>query len=424
MSYHFTELTPLEYLKIDIAANYDGKLDKENWDVRTNWFDTHLTERLGDLLDDHNIEEPKNQEQKDRLSILLKEAENPALYYAGIKAYRDALQGIPNGYAISLDACSSGMQILSLLSGCEKSASLCGVVNIGQRADSYTTIYKVMCKALGEQAQIKRDDCKQAIMTSLYSSTRIPKEVFGEDELLDTFHHTMEVMAPGAWELNQDLQQLWQPYALTHDWVLPDNFHVHKKVKDTEVIPVLFRNRPVDVLVTLNKGTKEGRSISPDIVHSLDGMIVREMYRRCSFDTDKMIELISALDSKGTRNKTPDDKMVILLWDHFKKSDFLSARILDHLSAFNIGHVDALAIAKLIQTLPLASFELMTVHDCFRCLPNYGNDVRRQYNQILHDIAKSDMLSYLASQITGNYMPVIKRGDFSAKILDADYSLS
>lgn len=398
--------TPLEYLKIDVASNFG--LDKKDWDERIAWFD----------------------ENEDQLEKLLPAADEPALFYAGIQAYRKTLKGEPTGYPVSLDAASSGLQLLAVLTGCEASASLCGVVSTGHRADAYTIIYNAMCQEIGDNAKIARDDCKQAIMTSLYSSSAIPKKVFGEGEQLKVFYETMEAMAPGAWSLNQGLQSLWQPYALSHDWVLPDNFHAHVKVNDTVTQFIQVENAPVGVDITVNQGTKEGRSISPNIVHSIDGMIVREMHRRCHYDSEKLLVLIGNLmisDKRhvfGTRTVTAGDKLVVRLWDLYEASGFLSARILDYLCPENMGLVDLTAIRKLIHSLPEKSFPLISIHDCFRCHPNYANDMRRQYNQILSDIAKSDMLSFIASQITGKHIPVTKMADISATVLEADYALT
>ena len=60
----------------------------------------------------------------------------------------------------------------------------------------------------------------------------------------------------------------------------------------------------------------------------------------------------------------------------------------------------------------------------FRCLPNYGNDVRMQYNRILSEIAGSNLLGYLVKQIAKRDIKVVKYGDISADVLEANYSLS
>lgn len=60
----------------------------------------------------------------------------------------------------------------------------------------------------------------------------------------------------------------------------------------------------------------------------------------------------------------------------------------------------------------------------FRVLPNYGNDIRRQYNRILSDIAASKILESIVSQIKGHHEPVGKAGDISQDILESNYALS
>ena len=397
--------TGLEYLKIDIASNFG--LDKKDWDVRLDWFEKH----------EHELEQ------------LIGAAEEPALYAAGVMALRKAQNGQETGYPISLDAVASGLQILACLSGCERSARLCGVVSTGHREDAYTNIYHEMCNRTGDEGRrIGRPDTKRAIMTSLYSSTAVPKEVFGKGALLETFHKTMEDEAPGAWELNQMLRSLWQPFALQHAWVLPDNFHALVEVESKVSDYVQFNNMPHTVVLKVNQGTKEGRSISPNIVHSVDGMVVREMHRRCSFDPQRISDIIEVysrhIGAFGTREQTAGDHLVVRLWDLYKHSGFLSARILDYLQPENMGHVDMDRIIKLIKTMPINPFNLISIHDCFRCLPNYGNDLRRQYNQILSEIAASDMLAFIASQIAQRPVQVKKLKDISQDILQADYALS
>ena len=61
----------------------------------------------------------------------------------------------------------------------------------------------------------------------------------------------------------------------------------------------------------------------------------------------------------------------------------------------------------------------------FRCHPNYGNDLRRQYNIILADLCKSKMLDFIASQICKKPIKTRKIGHIPTEvILNANYTLS
>lgn len=181
--------TPIEYLKIDVASSFG--LDKKTWDERIAWFDEN-EEELIDVLQEPN---------KKILDKKLKIAKEPALFYAGLKAYEKASKGQAISYPISLDATASGAQLLAILIGCQKSASLCNVVDTGDREDLYTNVYNAMCERLGTESKISHAPVKKAIMTSLYGSEAQPKRVFGEGALLDTFYETMEEEATGIWKL-------------------------------------------------------------------------------------------------------------------------------------------------------------------------------------------------------------------------------
>lgn len=403
--------TGKEYLQIDIANNFG--LDKLTWDERLKWFN----------------------ENSHQINQLLNQADEPALFFAGLKAWDSFLRKQPSGYMTSFDATSSGMQILACLTGDRKAAQLCNVLDFSeeavvQRRDGYTVIYEAMLenlKSMGVYAGgIERDDCKQAIMTALYGSEAMPKQVFGEGVQLRVFYQTMKQFAPGAWELNDFFRHgCWDSEALSNDWVLPDNFHVHVKVIDTVKEVVQFQNCPYDTFYKVNQPMEEGRSIGANVTHSLDGMIVREMSRRCNYKSDLIINIDNALNGFGPEGSKVDENMVRQLWDHYEKSGFLSVRILDHLYWNNCSFVNREVIRELIETLPKKPFEVIAVHDCFRCLPNYVNDLRRQYNQILSDIARSEMLSFILTQLLKRPTKIGKLDPEMWKdILTAEYALS
>ena len=87
--------------------------------------------------------------------------------------------------------------------------------------------------------------------------------------------------------------------------------------------------------------------------------------------------------------------------------------------------VDIPVVQELIDSLPAKPFQVMTIHDCFRCLPSYGNDLRKQYNLQLALIAKSDILSHMLTSITGHPVPITKDDpNMWEGILTANYALS
>ena len=402
-------LTAREYLKVDIANNYG--LDKKTWDERIAWFD----------------------ENEANLLNLVDEAEDSALFFAGINAWKNMKAGKPIGYAVALDATSSGLQLLACLTGDRSAAELCNVVNyMGEngkplRRDAYTVIYHKMLDILGEASRIKRSDTKQAVMTAFYGSEAKPKEVFGEGIRLKTFENVMETVASGPWALNKFLLQCGNPDANRYVWVLPDNFHAVIKVMVLEIQTVNFLGKPFDITRMVQGTEEKTRMLSANITHSIDGMVVREILRRCNYEPN-LIASVRELCDIGPREYPAiagNQEMVMELWNHYEKSGFLSMGIVQYLDPNTIALVDRQVVADMLDTLPKKPFPVMTVHDCFRCHPNYGNDLRRQYNQILSDIAKSDLLGFILSQVLGQEFSAGKLDDsLWQDILETDYALS
>ena len=61
----------------------------------------------------------------------------------------------------------------------------------------------------------------------------------------------------------------------------------------------------------------------------------------------------------------------------------------------------------------------------FRVHPNYGNDLRRQYQHILADLNDSHLLGNLCSQVARKKIPVKKTGDLTRQtIMDSNYMLA
>lgn len=161
----------------------------------------------------------------------------------------------------------------------------------------------------------------------------------------------------------------------------------------------------------------------------IDGLINRELIGRCQYDVTRLYRLATLIEEGGfsDRGLPPSESTgtVIALWSHFCRTGFLSVRILDHLDETNLHLVDGGAIMALLDSLPTKAFQVLSVHDCFRCLPRYANDLRQQYRELLAQLAKSDLLNDLLRQLAGPEAQVTKADpDLWEDILESEYALS
>lgn len=397
----FQDFTPREYLKIDVASAFG--LDRVDWSERLGWFDANRA----------------------NLQNLTNKAKEPALFFAAVEAYEATERGQPTGHMVSLDATASGIQILSLLAGDYSAARHCNVLDTGHREDAYTNIYELMQNQCSFQV-VDRKETKYALMTCFYGSQAVPKQVFGEGALLDLFEETAEREMPGVWALNKAFLRMWNPNALSYEWVLPDNFHAKTKVMGKQSHQVSFMGTTVNAETKINEAQLEGRSIGANLTHSVDGYIVREVARRCSYDPSKVSDLRQMLKvCHGTGSHRANDRMVAQLWNLYKASGILTARIVDYLDEGNIGMVDRKRISALLDTFAEKPFSVLANHDCFRAHPNYAGKLRRQYNQQLVELNESNMLNFLATQFLGFHVHTEKMSTLnSADIYETNYALS
>ena len=195
------EFTGWQYLLIDLANQFG--LDKLAFEERIQWAQDNLSQ----------------------LEAMAEQAETKPLYMKAMQAVRKTQAGIPSGHMVGLDACCSGIQLMSVLSGCVKGASATGLVKPNERMDAYSLTTQVMSGFLGNSVDVSRADAKEGLMTTFYGSKAMPKEIFGEDTPeLAAFYQAANEIAPGAWQLLQDLLGSWRPWSKIHQWKLPDGF--------------------------------------------------------------------------------------------------------------------------------------------------------------------------------------------------------
>lgn len=407
----------IKYTLIDVA-NCLG-YDKLSWEERINMA----------LIAINSITDETGEYIKEELLKLANSADEPAHCLSALMAYKDAMKNIPSGHLIGLDATASGPQILGIITEDINACKLTNTINTGKRVDMYKDIYEKVQARLGSNLNITRDQVKAAIMQRCYGGTATAKKHFGD--YVDVFEDVMAEEMPNVWAFNQLALDIWSDSVSEYNWVMPDNFHVNMKVIDS--VNTEFNYRGNDYIFTHkeNQPRKRGLALGANITHSIDGFINREMFSRCMFNPSvKKLLNLNANSGKNSNSyyNHPKTQKLLDLMDLYHKSGFLSARVLDYVDENTISFLlnsDLNRVIDLIKSLPEKPFDLLSIHDCFRCHANYGNDVREQYKNCLVELAKSDMLQYLLRQITGsNDITYVKdEPELYKKIEDEEYAI-
>jgi hypothetical protein len=254
LSMHKKELiTELPNLYIAIA-NHAGK-DKLTWAERVKW----VSEQ-----DIHKIE-----------------WEEPILGRKALRALKDTTISKETGYVMSIDATASGIQVMAVLSGCRETAKYVNCVDPTKRYDLYTEIADMMNKKLSKP--LPRKIVKQVAMTHYYNSRATPKALLSDEEL-KVFYEVMEGLLPGAEEVMTVINTCWNPEADHHSWTMPDGHTVYVPVIEG-VNGVYSDDEFGDIPLRWYHQTKSDnfRSLCPNVIHSIDGYVAREMIRRCDF---------------------------------------------------------------------------------------------------------------------------------------------
>jgi DNA-directed RNA polymerase len=321
-------------LKIAVAG-YAG-LDKLTWQERIDWFDVTV-EKDPDFRD---IEWDK-----------------PILGPKAVRAYKDAIADKEVKFLMELDATSSGIQLMSVLSGCKISAKTCNLVRTGKREDIYTFLVDKMNKKLVGKDLVNRKKIKKPLMTKFYNSEAVPKKSFNRRQL-KAFNEALDGMLPGVMDVMDVINQCWQYDQDYHEWTLPDGHVAHIKV--TEMCDARIRIKELDnskIRYRYNKQqcSENFRSLVPNVIHSIDAYALREVVKR--------------------------------------------------------AHQDG--------------FEVACIHDCFLVHQNNWQKICQLYREVLAEIADSNLLQNILSEITGIDIELEKdSNDLSEYILNSEYALS
>lgn len=393
----------IDYLAIDIANQYG--LDKLNFEQRIQWVRTHVRT----LEQQHHT------------------AEEPQLYLKAVHAFRQALDGQAIGHTVALDAVCSGLQIMSVLTGCRSGCELTGLIDPHTRTDAYSLI----CQAM--QVDIPRKDAKEAVMQTFYGSKSIATKLFGQDTATyHAFYQTLQNQAPGAWMLLQQLLQLWNPTSHVHQWSLPDGYIAYIPVMQKKHSQVYIEElkHNLEIVYEENSPSASGISLPANLIHSIDAYVLRSLIRRCNYPLKQaqvILELLNSTPNPTTLNGAIDAQLQPHI-QRYQRSAMLDLRIIQDLNADNIQQLPSTLNKQLkhvlTQVLKHPPFEIIPVHDSFACHPNHCNQLRFWYKEILAELAASNVLEYLLNQLSPQAIKVQKLDEhLAAEIAQSNYAI-
>lgn len=405
------KFSALDYIKIDIGNQYG--YDKKTFPQRIAW--------VNSIKD---------------LRSKMKDAEKPAQFMVAVWALEDALQGTPTGHLVGLDACASGIAILGILSGCHITSANTGVTG-QKRMDMYGECTKAMIAEMQEltadaMMDVERGDVKQSQMTHFYGSVATPRRIFGEEtnELM-AFYMAQEKVAPGACYMMREFLASWQPYALEHACTMPDGYQ--------SIVPVLQK---VDAKIEIdelahtcltyrydaNIGSETGLAVAANLTHTVDGFLVRELVRRCNYDREQLMQVSDILFTSrfSAKEGTEIPRMEQMTINH----GFLSLRGADFITdetvlEFSLDYRHELYLL-IEETLNRPSFPVLTIHDEYKCHPNYVNEMREVYRDLLVELADSCVGQQIIREVRTDPTYQLEKlsTNLGSEILKSEYFLS
>lgn len=410
-------------------------------------FDFLCIDAANNGFDDKKLFEERIQwvkENFNRLPYLETSKKERPLYLKAVSAIYRACRGEATGHMVGLDATCSGMSIMSVVTKCYNGCLATNLIDPNKRNDAYTMVTGAASDMLDGDLIVSRGDAKDATMTTLYGSQKKPREIFGTDTPeLDAFYAGLVAVAPKAVELLGDLRMAWQPYALEHRWVAPDNFNVRIKVMQkvegerVEVDELDGATFTYDYYV--NEGTKSDLKLVANVTHSLDSFLVREMELRCNYNKPQVLNAVrfmqeeqqARLNGSVEQDLAQASTLAHQLIALYGNNAMPVVRLLNNLTKGDVQYMSDKHIVVMLnlasQLLEREPFEIVTIHDEFKAHANDCNWMRLTYAQIMADLARARVLEDIYEQITGQtptYEGQMDGNELAELIMGSNYALS
>jgi len=278
LAQHLTE-QGLKWLMVDIANTYGN--DKATTEEQVAWVNNNAT-----VLEAHTPE-----------------AESPYEYMNAVNALRQHQRGEPVKHMMYVDCSNQALQLYGVLTADYDTAYICNLSSGSVRTDAYGLLAEQMNIEFNTDI-FNRKNCKKALMTTLYGKRHAEMVILNEmnislediavllnvdmtdnpDWLADKFTHAMSVIAPKAMEAMEKIQALNDERIDTYYWTMPDGLNVKYDVKrdiqyEAERTSKSGIRFSFSTDTSIYGGTKFNAGMAPNVIHSVDGYVARQLIR-------------------------------------------------------------------------------------------------------------------------------------------------
>lgn len=204
--------------------------------------------------------------------------DEPISVLKAVKAYIDGVcDDLPVGIPCSFDATTSGIQIMSALSGCLSGGELTNIVKTGKRKDAYTAVTKQVNLVSGSDVEVSRADGKQALMTHYYCSVKTPQMIFNPEQLAAFYQVTSNIFT-GAEYVMKEIVDHWVDKEV-FSWTLPDGHTAYVPMFNKMSQDMTWHGTTFTYEFWEAGATNNYRHLPANIIHSIDAYICRRMVR-------------------------------------------------------------------------------------------------------------------------------------------------
>lgn len=416
-----------------LNIQYEGKdVDKHTFEKRLECFDK-------ELLPLFNFSEP---EFKEALKKKMEQAESKWCFMHQMLALWKIQKQVKLGQDPTVscithwDATASGSQINGIWMFDWKTMKIVNLVDPEARLDGYTIMAQEMY-AKGLPERYSRSYLKKKFfIPKNYGSVNCLKEAFPDPEEQEI---VMKIInSYSMYSLSGILRNIWDETALEYSWNLPDGFKVFRKIRQAYGDPSLkkhkefkyvFKGHEFYLNFEVNEPVKSSVEYGPNVTHSADGYIAREIARRISYDPETLTKVRVLQQNKQFWEYSEDTsgsraKMQKLL-NLREVTGMTSMAFLEEVNKYNIDMIPK-EMWEVINQLPMNPGYVSEIHDSFGVTPNHVEDLMQAYRYCLADLAQGRLIESIIDSLKHlNPFTTFKEPDpkVAEAILNSKYAL-